>query len=123
MRIEIHAERFGLNRSLYRYIRRKVLGCIGEWNNDVRKVMVSLTDVARSSGRIQKRCRVEMVLDGLPGVICHQVDGDAFRAIDRSMARVRSLLQRTLRGERAGSRLIIQVPALPYLPLEQGLDS
>ncbi|MDN5848026.1 MAG: hypothetical protein L0H63_00075 [Nitrococcus sp.] len=123
MRIEIHAERFRLNRSLYRYIRRKVLACIGEWQIDVRKVMVSLTDVARSSGRIQKRCRVEMVLDGLPGVICHQVDGDAFRAIDRSMARLHSLLQRTLRGERAGSRLPIQAPALSHLTLEQGLDS
>lgn len=123
MRIEIHAERFGLNRRLYRYIRRKAQGCVGEWKNHVRKVMVSLTDVVVSSGRIQKRCRVEMELDGLPGVICHQVDHDAFRAIDRSMARVGWLLQRTLRCERAESRLLIQAPALSHSPLEQGLDS
>ena len=96
MRIEIHAERFRLNRHLYRYIRRKVLACIGEWENRVRKVMVSLTDVMLGSGGIEKRCLVEMELEGLPGVICQQVDRDAFRAIDRSTARMGQLLRLTL---------------------------
>lgn len=99
MRIEIYAERFGLNRRLYRYIRRKVLACIGEWKGHVRKVMVSLTDVALGSGNVEKRCLVEMELDGLPGgVICHQVDRDAFRAIERSTAHMSWLLRRTLHG-------------------------
>lgn len=108
MRIEIHAERFGLNRRLYRYIRRKVLACIGEWKDRVRKVMVSLTDVVLGSGNIEKRCLVEMELDGLPGVICYQVDRDAFRAIDRSTAHMGCLLRRTLHGEQESSRLIVQ---------------
>lgn len=103
MRIEIHAERFRLNRHLYRYIRRKVLACIGEWENRVRKVMVSLTDVMLGSG-IEKRCLVEMELEGLPGVICQQIDRNAFRAIDRSTARMGQLLRRTLLTSETGPR-------------------
>lgn len=122
MRIEIHAERFRLNRSLYRYIRRKVLACIGEWQDHVRKVMVSLTDVVLGSGCIEKRCLVEMELDGLPGVVCHQVDRDAFRAIDRSTAHIGCLLRRTLHGEQEASRLIIRESA-PSLGIRQHSDS
>ncbi|MCO6440803.1 MAG: hypothetical protein J5I81_06880 [Nitrococcus mobilis] len=103
MRIEIHAERFRLNRHLYRYIRRKVLACIGEWKDRVRKVMVSLTDVMLGCGGIEKRCLVEMELDGLPGgVVCQQVDRDTLRAIDRSMACMGGLLRRTLLAREVG---------------------
>lgn len=124
MRIEIYAERFGLNRRLYRYIRRKVLACIGEWEGRVRKVMVSLTDVVLGSGNIEKRCLVEMELDGLPGVTCHQVDRDAFRAIDRSTAQMSWLLRRTLHGEQEHSRLIIRetLPLRSFGELRQRLD-
>ncbi|EAR22033.1 hypothetical protein NB231_06581 [Nitrococcus mobilis Nb-231] len=104
MRIEIHVERFCLNRHLYRYIRRKVLACIGEWKARVRKVMVSLTDVMLGCGSIEKRCLVEMELDGLPGgVVCQQIDRDTLCAIDRSMACMGGLLRCTLLASEVSS--------------------
>lgn len=112
MRIEIHAERFGLNRRLYRYIRRKVLACVGESRNHVCKVTISLTDVALSSEHIEKCCWIEMRLDGLPRVTCHQIDADAFRAIDRSTAQTGWLLHQALNGEGEDSQLVTLAP--PY---------
>lgn len=105
MRIEIHAERFGMNRRLYRYIRRRVLACIGEVQDRVRRIMVSLSDVVLGPGCVEKRCLVVMELEGLPGVVCHEVDRDAFGAVDRTMAHIGWLLQRKLQGDRAAASL------------------
>ena len=82
------------------YIRRKLGRKLGKFVSSVERISVRLEDVNGPRGGVDHRCRIKVVLAGLPSVLYEQ-KGDSLQVvIDRAIAGAERAVRRSLRRRR-----------------------
>ena len=96
MQIDIEARDFPLTEALRSHAERRLrfaLTCCGE---HIRRVAMRLSDVNGPRGGADKRCRLQVVLAGLPDVVVEDTEADLYVAIDRATDRAGRTLVRKI---------------------------
>jgi hypothetical protein len=80
MQIEIEARNFPLTQVLHSHAERQLRSALTCCGDHIRRVAVRLSDVNGPRGGADKRCRLQMVLAGLPDVVVEDVEADLYVA-------------------------------------------
>jgi len=103
MQIEIEARNLPLTLALRSHAERQLRSALTCCGRHIRKVAMRLSDVNGPCGGADKRCRLQVVLAGLPDVVVEDTQTDLYVAIDRATDRARRTLLRKI--ERRQARL------------------
>ncbi len=103
MQIDIKTHRFPLTDALRSHARRRLYYALSSIDEPIQRVVVRLSDVNGPRGGMDKRCRLQLVLAGLPDVIVEDTQADLYVAIDRASDRAGRTLVRRLERRQAGA--------------------
>lgn len=82
------------------YLRRMLGRKLGKFAPSIERASVRIEDVNGPRGGIDKRCRIKIVLSGLPSVIVEQQHHALQAAMDGALARTEQALRRSLQRRR-----------------------
>jgi ribosomal subunit interface protein len=95
MQITIQAHGFLLTDALETHVQDRLRFTFSRFAGRVRRVLVTLSDINGPRGGLDKRCLIEVRLDGLSSIVIQDVQNDLYIAIDRAAGRAaRSVLRR-----------------------------
>lgn len=99
MEIGIRARGFGLTAGLRQRVLHRLRFAFAAIAHRVRGVDVCLADDNGPRGGTDKRCRVRVIVPGVPAVVIEDVEPDLYAAIDRALDRAgRTAARRLARG-------------------------
>lgn len=87
MRVTIQTNGFEMTSALRSYTEHRLAIALGWAREHTRKLAVSLSDINGPRGGIDKRCKIQVRLDGGRDVIIENVEADLYVAIDRAVDR------------------------------------
>ena len=96
MQIAIQSRDFSLTDALQDHVHNRLGFTLSRAASRVRRVDVRLSDLNGPRGGVDKRCLVEIRIDGLPAVVVEDVQSDMYTAIDRAAARAARTVMRRL---------------------------
>lgn len=79
------------------YIRRKLGMKLGKFGAEIERISVRVEDVNGPRGGVDQRCRIKVVLRGLPSVFVERERDSAEVAIDEGIAAARHAVQNSLK--------------------------
>ena len=98
MQIEIHAHGFSLTGALRDYTERRLRFALARVADRVGRITVRFFDINGPRGGIDKCCRIQVMLDGLGGVVIEDTEANLHLAIDRAADRTgRDVMRRLAR--------------------------
>lgn len=95
MRIEIRSSGFTTTEALREHVRRRLGSVLSRRADGVRRVVVRMSDENGPKGGIDKRCRIEASLLGLPQQVVEAEAGDLYAAIDSASKRLGRAVDRS----------------------------
>ena len=99
MQIDIQSQGFALTHALRDHADRRLKFALARAGPRIRHVTVRLSDVNGPRGGIDKCCRIQVMLNGLGGVMIEDTEADLYLAIDRAVDRAgRNVARRVARG-------------------------
>ena len=96
MRIDIQANGFELTDALRQHTERRLQFALSWAGNDVRKIVVRLSDINGPRGGKDKRCAIHIPIPRAQDVLIEDTESDLYVAIDRAIDRVERTLARKL---------------------------
>ncbi|MET0067813.1 MAG: HPF/RaiA family ribosome-associated protein [Candidatus Thiodiazotropha sp.] len=115
MQIDIQARDFSLTPALRNHAERRARFALTCCDDHIQRVVLRLSDINGPRGGADKRCRLQVVLSGLPDVIIEDTEADLYVAIDRATDRAgRTLLRKVdrrntlLRQDRSHPELVTE---------------
>lgn len=96
MQIDIQSRSFSLTKALLTYTEQRLLFSMSYWSDHIDAVIVRLSDINGPRGGADKRCHVQIVIQGLPDIVVEDTECDLYAAIDRAMDRARRTVARKL---------------------------
>jgi len=87
MHMSIQTNGFTMTTALRAYTEQRLATALGWARHHMRKLAVSLSDINGPRGGVDKRCRIQVQLDGGREVIVDDVDANLYAAIDRAVDR------------------------------------
>ncbi|HEX9171762.1 MAG TPA: HPF/RaiA family ribosome-associated protein [Telluria sp.] len=111
MRIVIQADGFVLTEALRAYAEQRVATALGWAGRRMRKLAVSLSDINGPRGGIDKRCKIQLRLDGGQEVVIEDTEADLYVAIDRAAERADRALVRRVERMREFAHVRIEASA------------
>lgn len=96
MLIEIHCRDFVLTDALQEHVLKRLGFTLSRASSHVRRVDVTLADLNGPRGGIDKRCLVQIRLDGQQPVVVQDIQSDLYSAIDRAAGRAGRTVMRRL---------------------------
>ena len=104
MQIDIQSRGLALTDARREYTERRLQFALARVGDRVRRVTVRLFDVNGPRGGIDKRCTIQVMLNGLADVVIEDTEADLYVAIDRAANRigrtvVRSLARQSVRPD------------------------
>lgn len=96
MLIAIHCRGFPLTDAIEDHVHNRLGFALARGGSRVGRVVVRLSDLNGPQGGIDKRCLIEIRLDGLPTVVVEDVESDLYTAIDRAVGRAGRTVMRRL---------------------------
>ena len=98
MRVAIHSNGFIMTLALRRYTEQRLAVALGWARHHMRKLAVSLSDINGPRGGVDKRCKIQVQLDGGRDIIIEDTEADLYAAIDRAAGRAdRAVVKRVER--------------------------
>ncbi|MEJ2622023.1 MAG: HPF/RaiA family ribosome-associated protein [Candidatus Thiodiazotropha sp.] len=95
MQIDIQARDFSLTPTLRNHAERRTRFALTCCDDYIQRVVMRLSDINGPRGGADKRCRLQLVLSGLPDVVIEDTEADLYVAIDRATDRAgRTLLRK-----------------------------
>lgn len=82
------------------YLRRKLGRKLGRFAPSIERTSVRIEDVNGPRGGTDKRCRIKVVLSGLPSVVVEERHHELQAAMDRALARVERAVRTALQRRR-----------------------
>jgi hypothetical protein len=100
--VRVHIRNFGapVTEEDRDYLRRKLAARLARFGRQVERASVRLEDVNGPRGGKDKRCRIKVVLTGLPSVTVEELQRTTRAAIDGALGRVGSAVRRALERRR-----------------------
>lgn len=96
---EMQSRGFVLTDALREYTGRRLKFALARAEGHIRRVTVRLSDVNGPRGGIDKRCRIQVTINGLAAVVIEDTEADLYLAIDRAADRTgRSVARRLARS-------------------------
>jgi ribosome-associated translation inhibitor RaiA len=96
MHIDIHAQGVTLTDGLRNQIERRLRFALAHSSHRIGRVNVRLADTNGPRGGVDKYCRVEVTLNGLPPVVIEDIQPDLQTAVDRATGRAGRTVSRRL---------------------------
>ena len=96
MQIAIQAHGFSLTDALEKHVQDRLRFAFSRVSGRVRRVLVTLSDINGPRGGVDKRCLLEVRLDGLSSVVVEDIQTDLYTAIDRACGRAARSVMRKL---------------------------
>jgi putative sigma-54 modulation protein len=96
MKIDIETSNFPLTEALHSYAERRLRSGVTRGSERIRNVAMRLSDINGPRGGADKRCRLQVVLAGLPDVVVADTQADLYVAIDRATDRAGRALVRKI---------------------------
>jgi ribosomal subunit interface protein len=96
MQISIQSRGFTLTDALNDYVHKRISFTLTRTASRIRRIDVKLSDINGSRGGIDKRCLIEIRLDGRTNVIVQDIQADMYIAIDRAISRSARTVMRRL---------------------------
>lgn len=100
MQIDIQARGFVLTDALRDYAERRLRFALPPADERIRRVTLRFFDTNGPRGGIDKRCRIQVTLNGLGGVVIEDTEADLYVAIDRAVDRAGRAVVRRLARQR-----------------------
>ena len=116
MRIAVQSRGFSLTDALDNHVHRRLDFTLARGARRVRSVGVRLSDLNGPRGGVDKRCLIEIRLDGLPVVVVEDTQADLYTAIDRAATRAGRTVMRRLAQDSARWRPALTRHAHRYRP-------
>jgi ribosome-associated translation inhibitor RaiA len=82
------------------YLRRKRGRKLGKFASSIERTSVRIEDVNGPRGGVDKRCRIKIVLSGLPSIVVETVYHSLQAAIDGALAQAERTVRRALQRRR-----------------------
>ena len=101
MKIDIETSNFPLTEALHTHAERRLRSAVTCCGERIRKVAMRLCDINGPRGGADKRCRLQVVLTGLPDVVVEDTQADLYVAIDRATDRAGRTLVRKIERQKA----------------------
>lgn len=86
------------------YLRRKLGRKLGKFSSRVERASVRIEDVNGPRGGVDKRCRIKVVLSGLPSVVVEHRHRSLQAAMDGALARVERAVRQAAGSRRTKAR-------------------
>ena len=96
MQIDIKARNFSLTDALRSHAERRLRFSLTCCDDHIQRVVMRLSDINGPRGGADKRCRLQVVLAGLPDVVVEDIEADLYVAIDRAADRAGRTLVRKI---------------------------
>lgn len=87
MLIDIQTHDFDLTDSLHSHAERRLRFALSCCDDHIQRIEMRLSDINGPRGGSDKRCRLRVVLGGLPDVVIEDIETDLYVAIDRATDR------------------------------------
>lgn len=101
MQLEIQARDIELSPALKLHVERRVRFALTRYRDRVTRISVRLSDENGPRGGVDKRCRLHLLLGGLPDIVVEDTEADLYVAVSRSAERAERTLGRQLGRSRA----------------------
>lgn len=98
--VHIRSSHIALGAAERDYIRRKLGSKLGKYAGSIERVSVRIDDVNGPRGGIDQRCRIKIVLHGLPSVVFESRDAAMNAAVDAALSGVQRVVRRTTQRRR-----------------------
>ncbi len=82
------------------YLRRKLGRKLGKFATAIERISVRIEDANAARGGVDKRCRIKVVLSGLPSVVVDQQHHALQAAMDFALDRIQTAVRRVLQRRR-----------------------
>lgn len=82
------------------YLRRKLGRKLGKFALVIERASVRIEDLNGPRGGMDKRCRIKIVLSGLPSIVVEEQHNELQAAMDGALARAERAVRRTLEARR-----------------------
>ncbi|RUM92111.1 MAG: HPF/RaiA family ribosome-associated protein [Thiothrix sp.] len=96
MQIDIQTRKFSLTSALRTHAEQRLRSSLTFFNEHIRRVVMRLSDINGPRGGADKRCHLQVVLNGLPDVVVEDIEADLYIAIDRAADRAGHSLARKI---------------------------
>lgn len=108
MRIDIKTHKFPLTSALRSHAQRRLHYALSSIEDHIQRVVMRLSDINGPRGGVDKRCRLQLVLEGLPDLVVEDTQADLYMAIDRASDRAGRTLLRKLERRKAGEHRAVR---------------
>ena len=114
MQIDIQARNFSLTDALRGHAERRLRFALTRCDDHIQRVVVRLSDINGPHGGADKRCHLQVMLNGLPDVVVEDTEADLYIAIDRATDRAGRTVVRKLNRQQTllkqGRPLVFNTP-------------
>jgi ribosomal subunit interface protein len=104
MQIDIQARSFPLTKALKKYTEQKLTSSLSGCKDQLRRVVIRLSDINGPRGGEDKHCHIQVVLPGMPDVIIEDTEDDMYAAIDKATDRASSAVTRKVTRKKSRQR-------------------
>ena len=111
MNIDIQSRGFSLTTALRSHVKRRLGFALSTRYDQIKRILVRLSDINGPRGGNDKCCRLHVVLPGQADVVIEDTQADMYVAIDRAADRVSRTVSRKLariRGRKRNRLLMSQ---------------
>ena len=102
MQIDFKTRDFPLTDALRGHTERRLHYGLSSFDEHIQRVVVRLGDINGPRGGVDKRCRLQLVLAGLPDLVVEDTQADMYVAIDRASDRAARTLMRRMERRKTG---------------------
>jgi ribosomal subunit interface protein len=96
MQIDIQARGFPLTEALENHVQTRISYTLSRAVSRIRRVVITLSDLNGPRGGVDKRCLIQVRIDGLSTVVVEDIQSDMYTAIDRAVGRAARTVMRRL---------------------------
>lgn len=100
MKVLIKTSDFSLTDALRNHAERRLRFALTFCDDHIHRIVMRLSDINGPRGGVDKCCRLQVVLDGLPPVVVEDTESDMYVAIDRAVNRAGRTVRRRLTRRR-----------------------